>query len=127
MWKFAELANSSKFRGRRWFFISHPNIARLSNWSCVGPTLLLVETDGTGIDGCIRSGGGVAAGAEAVEAESDAGGDATSGGLFCDFPHPPPTTNARMRQRIPAPGFHPSSLPKSKNSFIRIICGFIKR
>ncbi len=85
----------------------------------------MVETDGT--DDCIRAGGGVAAGVAAVEVELDGDGDATGGGILVDFPHPPPATKARMRQRIPAPGFQPSSLPKSKKIFMRFMYGLVKR
>ena len=59
------------------------------------------------------------AGAEAVEVELDTAGDATGGGVLCDSPHPPPTTKARKRQRIAAPGFQPASQPKSKSTFIQ--------
>jgi len=86
IWTPAVLANSSKDWGRRRFFIFHPNIARLSNWSWVGP--VLVETDGA--VGCIRAIGGVAvgmvaavaAGVAAEEVESDCDVDATGGGVL---------------------------------------------
>lgn len=131
IWKFAVLANSSKVCGRRWFCISHPRSARLSNWSCVRP--VLAELDGPGggggpvgtgvVDVTIGSAIGAPVGpvvgvaAEDVELESCDG--ATETGVLSDFPHPPPAARMQKRQRIPTVGFQPTSQPKSKNAFTR--------
>ena len=110
---FAVLANSSKFCGCRWFFISHPIIARLSNWSCVGPLFWVgsVLAGAVATNGCIRSAGGVSVGVAAAEVESDGDGDATGGDVPGDFLHPPPATKAKLRQTMPAPGVKTLSRP----------------
>ena len=119
------LANSSKVCGRRWFFIFHPNNARLSDWTCVGPFGPLSNEAGGGV-GCIRFAGTEFAGV-AVAAELAAGGGATGDDTFFDFPHPPPATKARMTQRIPAPGFQRSGRPRFEICFMRIIVGLVKK